>query len=97
MITINVTIYNNQLMKGRTMKNFKRIIALLCIIILLALYVLTFIFAITDNSSSMAMFKGCVACTIFVPVAGWFFLRLHDYAMRRSGRKDSTDTSNKSE
>ena len=48
----------------------------------------TFIMALTDNSATMFMFKGCVACTIFVPVVAYVYLCLHRYAMGRSGRKD---------
>lgn len=70
------------------MKKAKQIIAVVCIIILLGLYVATFILALTDNSATMSMFKGCVACTIFVPVAAYLYLCLHRYAMGRSKRKD---------
>lgn len=78
------------------MNKLKRIIAIACIVILVGLYIATFITAIIDNSISMTLFKGCVACTIFVPIAAYFYIWLHKYAMKRSGRKDydsSTDDS----
>ena len=71
------------------MKNIKRILAIICIIILLGLYIVTFIMALTDNSATMSMFKGCVACTIFVPVVAYVYICVHRYAMRRSGRDPS--------
>ncbi len=70
------------------MKKIKRIVAIICIILLLALYVTTFVMALTDNSATMFMFKGCVICTIFIPVVAYGFILLHRYAMTRSGRKD---------
>ena len=70
------------------MKKIKRIVAIICIILLLALYVTTFVMALTDSSATMFMFKGCVICTIFIPVVAYGFILLHRYAMTRSGRKD---------
>lgn len=70
------------------MKKTKQILAIICIVILLGMYLATFILALTDNSSTMAMFKGCVACTIFVPVAAYAGICLHRYAMNRSKRRD---------
>ncbi len=70
------------------MKKIKRIVAIICIILLLALYVTTFVMALADNSATMFMFKGCVICTIFIPVVAYGFILLHRYAMTRSGRKD---------
>lgn len=71
------------------MKNIKRIVAFICITVLVGLYVVTFVMALTDNPETMTMFKGCIACTIFVPVAAYGFICLHRYAMNRSGRADS--------
>lgn len=70
------------------MKKTKQILAIFIIIILLGMYVATFVFAITDNPATMSMFRGCVACTIFVPVAAYAGICLHRYAMKRSGRRD---------
>ncbi len=39
------------------MKNIKRVVAIACIILLVGLYVVTLILAITDSSVSMNMFK----------------------------------------
>ena len=84
------------------MKNIKRIVAIICVILLVSMYVVTFIMSIVDHSASLTMFKGCVATTIFIPVAAYFYIWLHKYAMTRSGRKDysnkrSTNNSSVSE
>ena len=75
------------------MKKAKKILAIICALLLLGMYVTTFVMSIFDSSATMFMFKGCVICTIFVPVAAYGFILLHRYAMTRSGRKDCyTDT-----
>ena len=70
------------------MKKAKKILAIICVVLLLAMYVVTFIMSILDSSATMYMFKGCVALTIFVPVVAYIYICLHKYAMTRSGRKD---------
>ncbi len=71
------------------MKNLKRIFAILLIVILVGMYIATFVMAILDRSETMAMFKGCVALTIFIPIVAYFYIALHRYAMYRSGRSDA--------
>lgn len=70
------------------MKNVKRILAIICIIVLVGMYVTTLIMAICDSSATMSMFKGCIGVTIFVPIAAYVYMCLHKYAMNRSKRKD---------
>ena len=70
------------------MKKIKRILAIVCVAILLGLYIATFVMALLDSSATMIMFKGCVALTLFVPLAAYGYICLHKYAMTRSGRKD---------
>ena len=70
------------------MKRTKQIAAIICVMILAGIYILTFVFALTDNTATMTMFKGCVACTIFVPLIAYGLVSLHKIAMQRSKRKD---------
>ena len=70
------------------MKKTKKILAIICTLLLLGMYVTTFVMSILDSSATMFMFKGCMICTIFVPVVAYGFILLHRYAMTRSGRKD---------
>lgn len=70
------------------MKKIKQILAIVCAVILIGMYITTFIMAIFDSSQTMSMFKGCIACTIFVPVVAYIYICLHKYAMSRSKRKD---------
>ena len=70
------------------MKNIKKILAIICVVLLVAMYVATFIMSILDSSATMYMFKGCVALTIFIPVVAYIYICLHKYAMYRSKRSD---------
>ena len=70
------------------MKKVKQIIAIIGIVILVGMYVTTFIMALCDSTATMSMFKGCIGVTIFVPIAAYVYICLHKYAMNRSGRKD---------
>lgn len=70
------------------MKKIKQILAIICAVILAGMYIITFIMAIMDNSQTMLLFKGCIACTIFIPVIAYIYICLHKYAMNRSKRKD---------
>ena len=46
----------------------KRVLAIIGVILILALYVLTFIFAIIDDPKTMSFFRASVAMTILIPV-----------------------------
>lgn len=70
------------------MKNIKRIISIICVILMLLLIIATFIASIFDNTPNMGIFKGLLACTIFVPIISFVYICFHKYAMNRSGRKD---------
>ena len=48
--------------------NVKRILALIGAIVLGLMYVITLVFALTDNPETMSFFKASVALTIILPV-----------------------------
>lgn len=50
------------------MKRFKQIFAIIGVILLVALYLCTIIFAFTDSTKSMGFFKASIAATILLPV-----------------------------
>ncbi len=50
------------------MKKARRILATIMIILLIGMYVLTFIFAITDHTETMGLFKISLCCTFFFPI-----------------------------
>lgn len=70
----------------------KRIMALVLAFFLVALYIATLIFAITDNPQTMSLFKASVALTIFVPVMIYAYQLV--YRVLRSGAtKDAGESS----
>lgn len=55
------------------MKKVKQIFAIITIILLLSLYIITFICAITDNTGTMQIFFTSVVATILIPVLIWAY------------------------
>ncbi|MDO4314123.1 MAG: hypothetical protein Q4C52_13665 [Eubacteriales bacterium] len=58
-------------------KNPKQIAALVCVVILVALYLLTLIFAIADFPGWQRMFGGCLVGTIALPILLWVYIWLY--------------------
>ena len=74
------------------MKKVKQIIAILVVVLLLGLYVITLIMAITDNSSTMSMFEASVVATILIPVLLWIYTFIYKLLKKYYGPdKDSAD------
>lgn len=55
------------------MKKIKQILALIGVILLVSLYVVTLICAITDNIGTMRMFTASVVATVIIPVLLWIY------------------------
>ncbi len=58
-------------------KKLKQISAVIAIIILVGLYIATFIFAIIDSPYSGRMFQACLFATISVPILLWIWIWLY--------------------
>lgn len=58
-------------------KKLKQISAIIAIIILVGLYIATFIFAIIDSPYSGRMFQACLFATIAVPILLWIWIWLY--------------------
>lgn len=56
------------------MKNAKRILAIAAIVLLLGMYLLTFIFALGKSETAGAFFRASLAMTIIVPILLYAFL-----------------------
>ncbi len=56
------------------MKNAKRILAIAAIVLLLGMYLLTFIFALGKSEAAGAFFRGSLVMTIIVPILLYAFL-----------------------
>lgn len=53
-----------------------RILSIVCIVLLLGMYVATFVAAIMASPYSGGMFLGCLLCTVFVPIFLHIMIRL---------------------
>lgn len=69
------------------MKNFKRFLALLGVVLLVLLYLSTLIFALMDSELATGLFKVSVVGTIIIPVLLYGILLFH----RLSGKDDSDE------
>ncbi|WMC93526.1 hypothetical protein [Kineothrix sp. MB12-C1] len=58
-------------------KKSKQIAAWFCIILLVSLYVATFIISLLDFPGSGALFQACLAATIGVPILLWIYIWLY--------------------
>lgn len=62
------------------MQKLKQILAIVGIVLLVALYASTLVFAITDNPSTFTLLGASLAATIIIPVMLWIigvFLRIN--------------------
>lgn len=55
------------------MKKVKQILAILGVVLLLGLYVITLIMAVTDNTSTLSMLEASVVSTILIPILMWAY------------------------
>lgn len=55
------------------MKKIKQILAILGVVLLLGLYVITLIMAVTDNTSTLSMLEASVVATILIPILMWAY------------------------
>jgi hypothetical protein len=55
------------------MKKVQRALALIGALLLVALYVITLVLAITDDPATMDLFRASIYCTFLVPVLIWTY------------------------
>lgn len=59
------------------MKKMKQIVAILGVILLLGLYVLTFVMAIIDPTETMQYFMASVVATVMIPALMWIYMYIY--------------------
>lgn len=77
------------------MKKAKQILAITGIVLLVGLYVMTFIFAIIDNPNTMHMLGASLVATIIIPAGIWIigiFVRLSSPAKRPDDNTEDNDS-----
>lgn len=73
------------------MKNVKRILALLGIILLVSLYGASLIFALLDSPWAFDCLKVSIAFTIIIPILLWIYLTMFRFIKQR--RNDNYEAS----
>ena len=73
------------------MKKMKRILAWIGIIVLLGLYLVTFILGVTGNESTKDLLLASIACTVIIPCL-MFGMLLVAKALEDKRKKDETDS-----
>lgn len=59
------------------MKKMKQVLAVTAVVLLLGLYVCTLIFALMKGPGAGALFRGCLAATILLPVLLYAFILVY--------------------
>lgn len=74
------------------MKNIKRILSILVVLVLAGMYLATFIFAMIDSPDAFECLKISVGLTIIIPVLLWIYLSMFRFIKKR--RQANEDASN---
>lgn len=64
-------------------KKVKQLSAVIAILLLVGLYVATFVFAIIDSPNSGRMFQACLFATVAVPILLWIWLWLYSVVVKK--------------
>lgn len=73
------------------MQKIKQILAILGIILLVSLYIITLVCAITDNSSTMNLFFASVVATILIPVLLWAYTFVYRLVKKLTHKEKEED------
>lgn len=69
------------------MKKIKQVLAIIGVIFLVSLYMITLIFAITDNASTMRMFQASIIATVIIPALIWAYSFIYRLLKKYFGPK----------
>lgn len=75
------------------MDKLKRIFALVLVILLIGLYVVTFISGIMATPYTQGLFKGCIAATVIIPVFMYAYKLIYDVMKKDDVKKDENNES----
>ena len=70
-------------MEDQKIKRHKQIAAIIGIILLAALYLVTFILALCRFDGASSLFMGALACTVVVPILIWIYIWLYGLLTRK--------------
>jgi dolichyl-phosphate-mannose--protein O-mannosyl transferase len=73
------------------MKKIQRILAVIGILLLVALYAATLVLALTDDPATMDLFRASIYCTVIVPVLIWAYSFIYKLLKNNYGDKKTED------
>lgn len=73
----------------KNVKRTKRILAWIGIVLLVALYVVTFILALLESPAAQAMFRGSLYMTVMIPFLLYAFMLVYRVLNRSNDETDS--------
>lgn len=79
------------------MKKIKQVLAIIGILLLISLYVITFVLALTDDPNTMTAFRASLYCTFLVPVLIWVYTFIYKLLKNNYGSKPSDPDDKKAE
>ena len=77
------------------MKKAKQVLAILGIILLVSLYFITLICAVTDSTATMQVFMASVFATVVIPVLIWAYSFIYRLIRKNSEEKEKQDKEDK--
>lgn len=72
----------------------KKILSIIGVVLLLGMYVATFIFAVSNHPSATGWFKASIYCTIVVPVLLYGYTLIYRYLKNRNTSETLKDSDN---
>ena len=78
------------------MKKVKQILAIIGIVLLVSLYVITLVLALTDDPNTMTVFRASLYCTFLIPVLIWAYTFIYKLLKNTYGSKLSKDITTES-
>ena len=79
------------------MKKGKRVLAIVGVVLLVAMYLATIILAIVDSSDSMRMFYASIVATILIPVLIWVYTFIYKLFRRGDSEQEADQEERKSD
>lgn len=73
------------------MKKTKRILAIICIILLVGMYVVTLILAIMNNELTHRFFMASIICTVVLPILIYIYQWLYKLVRKAADESNAPD------
>jgi dolichyl-phosphate-mannose--protein O-mannosyl transferase len=73
------------------MKKIQRILAIIGALLLIGLYVVTLVLALTDDPATMDLFRASIYCTVIVPVLIWAYSFIYKLLKNNYGDKKTEE------